>query len=93
MLSLRSEMNGTRVVAIDELANHGARGRNGRPARFIDDPAQAEAILHASTSDRTRLVRDFFGGGILFSDGEHWRNRRRIIQPAFAPRDVNHHRT
>ncbi|MCP4011599.1 MAG: cytochrome P450 [Phycisphaeraceae bacterium] len=91
MLILRSEMNGTRVVAIDELAGHGARGRNGRPARFIDDPAQAEAILHASTSDRGRLLRDFFGGGILFSDGEHWRKRRRIIQPAFAPRDVDHH--
>ena len=91
MLTLRSEMIGTRVVAIDELAAHGARGRNGRPARFIDDPAQAEAILHASTSDRGRLARDFFGGGILFSDGDHWRKRRRTIQPAFSPRDVDHH--
>ena len=91
MLTLRSEMIGTRVVAIDELAAHGARGRNGRPARFIDDPAQAEAILHASTSDRGRLVREFFGGGILFSDGDHWRKRRRTIQPAFSPRDMDHH--
>ncbi len=91
MLIMRSEIAGTRVVAIDDLAAHGARGRNGRPAVFIDDPSEAEAILHAQGIHRGELFRNFCGSGLLFADGVHWRERRRIIQPALPPRDADHH--
>ena len=91
MLILRSEVDGTRVRAIDELVARGARGPSGRPVIFIDDPALAEIVLHGPTFDRGRLARSFCGNGLLFSDGVHWRERRRIVQPAFPPRDPDQH--
>ncbi|RPG16549.1 MAG: cytochrome P450 [Phycisphaera sp. TMED9] len=91
MLILRSEVDGTRVRAIDELVARGARGPSGRPVIFIDDPALAEIVLHGPTFDRGRLARSFCGNGLLFSDGDHWRERRRIVQPAFPPRDPDQH--
>jgi cytochrome P450 len=91
MLILRSEVDGTRVRAIDELVARGARGPSGRPVIFIDDPALAEIVLHRPTFDRGRLARSFCGNGLLFSDGDHWRERRRIVQPAFPPRDPDQH--
>ena len=91
MLIMRSEMTGTRVLAIDQLTRDGARGRNGRPVVFIDDPDQAEVVLHAATVHRSQLFRSFCGKGLLFSDGDHWRERRRIVQPAFPPRQIDHH--
>ena len=91
MLILRSEIDGTRVRAIDELVARGARGPSGRPVIFIDDPALAEIVLHGPTFDRGRLARSFCGNGLLFSDGVHWRERRRIVQPAFPPRDPDQH--
>ena len=59
MLIMRSEMTGTRVLAIDQLTRDGARGRNGRPVVFIDDPDQAEVVLHAATVHRSQLFRSF----------------------------------
>ncbi|MFB0984955.1 MAG: hypothetical protein QMB94_01565, partial [Phycisphaerales bacterium] len=91
MLILRSEIDGTRVRAIDELVTRGARGPSGRPVIFVEDPSRAEVVLHRPEFDRGRLARSFCGNGILFSDGEHWRERRRIMQPSFPPRDPDHH--
>ena len=91
MLILRSEIDGTRVRAIDELVARGARGPSGRPVTFVEDPSHAEVVLHRPEFDRGRLARSFCGNGILFSDGEHWRERRRIMQPSFPPRDPDHH--
>ena len=91
MLILRSEIDGTRVRAIDELVTRGARGPSGRPVIFVEDPSRAEVVLHRPEFDRGRLARSFCGNGILFSDGEHWRERRRIMQPSFPPRDSDHH--
>lgn len=91
MLILRSEIDGTRVRAIDELVARGARGPSGRPVIFVEDPSRAEVVLHRPEFDRGRLARSFCGNGILFSDGEHWRERRRIMQPSFPPRDPDYH--
>lgn len=91
MLILRSEVDGTRVRAIDELVARGARGPSGRPVRFIEDPALAELVLHGAAFDRGRLARSFCGDGLLFSDGDHWRERRRLVQPAFPPRTPDQH--
>ena len=91
MLILQSEIDGTRVRAIDELVARGARGPSGRPVTFVEDPSRAEVVLHRPEFDRGRLARSFCGNGILFSDGEHWRERRRIMQPSFPPRDPDHH--
>lgn len=91
MLILRSEVDGTRVRAIDELVARGARGPSGRPVIFVDDPALAEIVLHGQAFDRGRLARSLCGNGLLFSDGDHWRERRRIVQPAFPPRAPGEH--
>lgn len=91
MLILRSRIEGTRVVEIDELVSRGARGPSGREILFVGDPAGAEIALHSPAFDRGRLARSFVGDGILFSDGDHWKERRRLIQPAFPPRDPDFH--
>lgn len=91
MLILRSEIKGTRVVEIDELVARGARGPAGRPVFFLLDAKGAEVALHSPVFDRGRLARAFGGNGILFSDGAHWKERRRIIQPAFPPREPDYH--
>lgn len=91
MLIRRSEIAGTRIVEIDRLVRDGARGPSGRPVRFLLAPADAEVALHSPAFDRQRLARSFVGEGLLFSDGDHWRERRRIIQPAYPPRQPDHH--
>ena len=91
MLIRRSEIAGTRIVEIDRLVRDGARGPSGRPVRFLLAPADAEVALHSPAFDRQRLTRSFVGEGLLFSDGDHWRERRRIIQPAYPPRQPDHH--
>lgn len=91
MLILRSKLRGTRVIEIDELVARGARGPSGRPVRFLLDAKGAEVALHSPLFDRGRLARSFAGNGILFSDGVHWKERRRIILPAFPQRDPDYH--
>ena len=92
MLILRSEIQGTRVVEIDRLIARGARGPSGRDVRFLLDASAAEFVLHSPIFDRGRLARSFVGNGILFSDGDLWKERRRLIQPAFPPREPDYHR-
>ena len=91
MLIRRSELDGTRVLEIDRLVQRGARGPSGRSVRFLTDPDDAQVVLHSPAFDRQRLARSFVGDGILFSDGDHWRERRRLIQPAYPPREPDHH--
>ena len=91
MLIRRSQLDGTRVVEIDRLVERGARGASGRAVRFLANPDHAQIALHSPAFDRQRLARSFVGDGILFSDGDHWRERRRIIQPAYPPREPDHH--
>ena len=91
MLILRSRIHGTRVAEIDDLVARGARGPAGRPVIFVLDAKGAEVALHSPVFDRGRLARSFGGNGILFSDGVHWKERRRIIQPAFPPREPDFH--
>ena len=92
MLILRSDIEGTRVVEIDRLIARGARGPSGRDVRFLLDASAAEFVLHSTAFDRGRLARSFVGNGILFSDGDHWKERRRLIQPTFPPREPDYHR-
>ncbi|MDE0890362.1 MAG: cytochrome P450 [Phycisphaerales bacterium] len=91
MLILRSEIDGTRIRAIDKFVASGARSPSGRPVIFVHDPSLAEVVLHRPEFDREPLARSLYGNGIVFSDGEHWRERRRIVQPSFPPRDPDHH--
>jgi cytochrome P450 len=91
MLILRSEIDGTRIRAIDKFVASGARSPSGRSVIFVEDPSLAEVVLHRPEFGREPLARSLYGNGIVFSDGEHWRERRRIVQPSFPPRDPDHH--
>src|ERR1700704_3148256 len=37
----------------------------------------------------TRVLRPMFGRGLFLSSGEDWRQQRRAVAPAFAPRTVH----
>ena len=87
MLIQRSELVGTRVVEIDRLVERGARGPTGRPCHFVVDPQEVELVLHSQAFDRQRLARAIVGDGLIFSDGDHWKTRRRILQPSYPGRD------
>ncbi|MEE2971511.1 MAG: cytochrome P450 [Planctomycetota bacterium] len=86
MLIQRSELVGTRVIEIDRLVERGARGPTGSPCHFVVDPQEVELVLHSPAFDRQRLGRAFVGDGLIFSDGDHWRTRRRILQSSYPGR-------
>lgn len=59
-----------------------------RPAVFIFDPADAQAILvdkykHFRKNFIIRRSRPLIGNGLLLSEGEFWLRQRRLAQPAF----------
>jgi len=67
------------------------------PVYVVTDPALIEEILvrkQASfgKSSGLRVTLAAFGRGLLTSDGELWRQQRRILQPAFNKRRVQGYR-
>jgi cytochrome P450 len=67
----------------------GMRGPNGRPALFVNDPAEIRRILvrqHARyrKGPGFERVKMLLGNGLIVSDGEVWRRSRTMIQPAFS---------
>ena len=59
-----------------------------RPAVFVFDPKDAEAILITKykASRKNFIIRRtqaLIGDGLLLSEGEFWRRQRRLMQPAF----------
>ena len=57
---------------------------------MITTPDSVEAVLHSRSIQRIDLMRQIAGNGLLFSDGDTWKRRRRIMQPAFPGRDPLH---
>src|SRR5690606_8752978 len=65
------------------------RRSNGRPALFVNDPAEIRRIL---VRQHTRYrkgpgferVKMLLGNGLIVSDGDVWRRSRTMIQPAFS---------
>jgi cytochrome P450 len=67
----------------------GMRRPNGRPALFVNDPAEIRRILvrqHAGyrKGPGFERVKMLLGNGLIVSDGEVWRRARTMIQPAFS---------
>ncbi len=66
-----------------------ATGGGGLPIWVLNDP---EAIHHVLTKRQPDYVKGvgfervkmLLGDGLIVSDGEHWKGRRRMLQPAFA---------
>ena len=57
---------------------------------MITTPSGVESVLHSRSIERIDLMRQIAGNGLLFSDGDTWKKRRRIMQPAFPGRDPHH---
>ena len=49
------------------------------------------AVLHSSRFQRTDFVRQLSGAGLLATDGDLWRERRRIVQKSFPVREAEAH--
>ena len=65
------------------------RRPNGRPALFVNDPAEIRRILvrqHARyrKGPGFERVKMLLGNGLIVSDGDAWRRSRTMIQPAFS---------
>ncbi|MCC7009706.1 MAG: cytochrome P450 [Acidobacteria bacterium] len=66
-----------------------ARFDNARgPVHFFNHPDHVQAVLQNPEFIRTALFRMVLGNGLLASDGDVWRRRRRIIQPSFGEHRV-----
>lgn len=54
---------------------------------FLTHPDDVEIILgshvHIDKSDEYRFFKPWLGNGLLISSGDHWRNHRKLIAPAF----------
>jgi cytochrome P450 len=50
---------------------------------LVDNPAN-----YRRTGATIRMLRPLLGGGLLLSEGEDWRQQRRTVAPAFAPRTI-----
>ncbi len=63
------------------------------PVWVLNDPQGIHTVL---TKERPRYdkglgferVRMLLGDGLIVSDGEHWKQRRRMLQPAFGRRSI-----
>jgi len=66
----------------------------GRRQIVISRPASIQQILvdnpgnYRRTAAGIRILRPLLGKGLLLSTGEDWRNQRRTLAPAFAPRTM-----
>jgi cytochrome P450 len=66
----------------------------GRRQVILSRPASIHHILvdnpanYRRTGATFRMLRPLLGKGLLLSEGEDWRDQRRIVAPAFAPRTV-----
>ena len=75
------------------LEVHATDPRPEGPGRrlLLRDPEEVGAILHSNRFQRTDFVRQLSGAGLLATDGDLWRERRRIVQKSFPVRDVEAH--
>ena len=82
------------TTVIDRILDlHGSDPRPDGPSRrlIVADPEDFGNILHSASFERTDFVQLLAGPGLLASEGDAWREHRRILQPAFPPRDPDAH--
>src|SRR5437870_2042860 len=66
----------------------------GRRQVILNRPASIHHILvdnpanYRRTAATIRMLRPLLGKGLLLSEGEDWRDQRRIIAPALGPRTI-----
>jgi cytochrome P450 len=66
----------------------------GRQQIILNRPRGIHHILvgnpqnYARTRGTIRMLRPLLGNGLLLSDGENWKQQRRTVAPAFAPRTM-----
>lgn len=65
------------------------RTRVGR-FHLVNEPSLAREVLTSEDFPRASLLKVALGEGSLSSEGETWRRRRRLIQPSFERRRVEH---
>ena len=83
-----------RSTVVQQLLDvHGGDPRPRGPGRrlLVVDPDDVGAVLHSNQFQRTDFVRQLSGAGLLATDGDLWRERRRIVQTSFPVRDPEAH--
>ncbi len=53
------------------------------PVLLFNDPELVRTLLQSTNFQRTSLFRLPLGDGLLASEGDHWREQRRLMQPHF----------
>ncbi|MEM9382529.1 MAG: cytochrome P450 [Planctomycetota bacterium] len=66
-----------------------AAAGGGRPLWVLNDPDAIHRVLTKRQEDYGKgagfeRVKMLLGDGLIVSDGDHWKKRRRMLQPAFA---------
>lgn len=92
-----------RAIRRDVLATWGApayelpvvsRPFLGRRSFLVNEPAAIRRILveapdrYVRPESARRLLRPMLGDGLFLAEGEEWRRQRRLVAPAFAPRET-----
>ena len=77
---------------IVQIMEHGVYKTGPTRILVINDPAEVQAVMHSRSMLRSEAMRILAGDGLIFSDGEKWKNRRRSLQPSFPPSNPDHHR-
>jgi len=68
----------------------------GRKIFLFNDPESVRRILVDESADfprsvlRNRLIAPVVGEGLVLAEGDEWRKQRRMLAPAFTPRNVDH---
>ena len=65
--------------------------QGGKRIILINDPVDVQAAMHSPSIVRNEMMRSLAGDGLIFSDGDKWRERRRAMQPSFPPSDPVRH--
>jgi cytochrome P450 len=76
---------------ITRLMERGPQQAGSRRVILINDPADVQTVMHSPSIVRNETMRSLAGDGLIFSDGDKWRERRRAMQPSFPPADPVRH--
>lgn len=83
-----------RSTIVQQLLDvHASDPRPEGPGRrlLVEGADDVGAVLHSSRFRRTDFVRQLSGAGLLATDGDLWRERRRIVQKSFPIREAEAH--
>ncbi|MDG2029507.1 MAG: cytochrome P450 [Phycisphaerales bacterium] len=76
---------------ISRLMERGPDQHGSRKVILINDPVDVQTVMHSPSIVRSEAMRTLAGDGLIFSDGDKWRERRRSMQPSFPPADPDRH--